>query len=179
MPSMTIRLTLCLAVLAGLLPLPATAAVPFGPPALLEADHVMGKWVRPRPKPAPVLDPKRAARAEALLEQAHDKLARGEYKEADALLLEAKQANPDHVGILKARTRALLTLGYLDWNEEQALAARAEITRARRLSPDDGALLELERLVLSLVDRIQRLKTPKPKPKKTQAAVRPIRAAAK
>ena len=150
-------------VLLSLGPLAARAHRPNLPPVTIEADHVMGKTEKPKPKPQ--IAPEILAQVEILLDQALGKLAHGRYEKARALLSQAKKLHPNHPGVLKASARSLLTLGYLKWNEAMALEAKADLARARKLSPDDMGLVELERLVLNLVSRIQRLKKPKTRTK--------------
>ncbi len=137
-------------------------------PVTIEADHVMGKTEKPKPKPQ--IDPEVLAQAESLLDEALSMLSLGRYENARTLLAQAKKIHPDHSGVLRASARTLLTLGYLKWNEDMALEAQDDLTRARKLRPKDMALVELERLVQNLVGRIQRLKRPRPRPSPQTAA---------
>ncbi len=156
-------------VMFSLTPLAAQARRLDLKPVTIEADHVMGKTEKPKPKPQ--IDPEVLAQAESLLDEALSMLSLGRYENARTLLAQAKKIHPDHSGVLRASARTLLTLGYLKWNEDMALEAQDDLTRARKLRPKDMALVEMERLVQNLVGRIQRLKRPRKKPKAAAAKI--------
>lgn len=138
---------------------PTSATPPWKPKVSIPRAYSAGVF-------RPLLDKNVRARFYKLFRQGTQLIKAGCYQEADQVLDQAITLAPDHAKARLARSRVLLTIGYLTWNQDKIRLALDLIQHALTIDPLNREARHLAILIESLLKRM--LATPKTQGQKSK-----------